>query len=238
MKTEVNVPGGISGRTLKSTSQPNEWNWLNIDRGTDRLFFGGDSVNRGIWSDGDREVGIYTGGQKRFAVDRWGTVSAQRGIQVTNSDPGPLIEKNYGRNADRYGVGQFPFGTMRMYTASSFTPATVNLSVAKDDGGFDDYLKIHTNGHTKIGGSFGANKPVQISEHTWMPFSDGNTYIRPGRDRGTIHIGDWFANEVNLGKSDTPVNVKGNLNVQGPGTFCINNTCLTEADLRKIKALP
>ncbi len=53
-------------------------------------------------------------------------------IQMARGNPGPMIERKYGNNQDnRYGIGQFPMGTQRMYAAQAWGPATVNLSMAR-----------------------------------------------------------------------------------------------------------
>lgn len=47
-----------------------------------------------------------------------------------------------------------------------------------------------------IGKSAAAN---QIGADSWMPFYNGSTYIRPGRNGADIHIGDKPTNHVSLG---------------------------------------
>lgn len=101
-----------------------------------------------IWGDSCRAPGSCGGPGMRahqFTAngDTWhrGSVSSGRGLSVQDTDPGPLVEKQYGADrGSRYGVGQFPNGQTRMYAASSHAPATVNLSFAKPDGSFADVL--------------------------------------------------------------------------------------------------
>lgn len=64
----------------------NGWNWFNSDNGpNDHLYFGGDPVNRGIWSHGERPVAIYTQGTPRLSVNNAGVVKVNRSQQ----DPWP-----------------------------------------------------------------------------------------------------------------------------------------------------
>jgi hypothetical protein len=48
-----------------------------------------------------------------------------------------------------------------------------------------------------------------------FPYSDGNTYIRPGTDGKDISIGDMWANNINIGKGTSQINAKGNVNIAG-----------------------
>lgn len=64
------------------------------------------------------------------------------GYSVTTGDPGVLVEKRYGAPADRYGVGQYGGGNMRVYTAGAFRPASLSLSYANGEEAFDDVVRI------------------------------------------------------------------------------------------------
>jgi hypothetical protein len=86
-------------------------------------------------------------------------------INFAKHDPGAMIEKTYGQNNDRYGVGQFPNGSMRMYTASHFKPATAGLSLAKADGTFDDVLTIDTNKSTRIHGDLDVQNKLHFGKN-------------------------------------------------------------------------
>jgi hypothetical protein len=81
-------------------------------------------------------------------------------------NPGKMAEVNYGKDSDRYGIGQFPNGAMRMYTATAF-PGTVNLSLAKDNNTFDDAVQL-TQTNVKI------NKPVKILGNLELCDTSGN----------------------------------------------------------------
>jgi hypothetical protein len=101
-------------------------------------------------------VGAGTKGSVNAYLNSAGDIGAKKinssqGISVTNNDPGPLIEKNYGKDADRYGVGQFPSGTTRLYAATAY-PGSVNLSLAKDNNTFDDVVSVKPNRDVNITG--------------------------------------------------------------------------------------
>ncbi len=87
-------------------------------------------------------------------------------VNFAQPDPGAMIEKNYGTNDNRYGVGQFPGGAMRVYTASSsaYKPATVSLSLAKADGNFDDVLTIDTDKTTRINGDLDVQNKIHFGK--------------------------------------------------------------------------
>lgn len=59
----------------------------------------------------------------------------------------------------------------------------------------------------QVGASFGSEG------WSHFPWTDGNTYIRPGANNRSINIGDWGASSVNIGKGDTITNINGTLNV-------------------------
>lgn len=92
-----------------------------------------------------------------------GEMQIYGGINMLRTDPGAMVQKQYGDDkANRYGVGQFPGAKMRMYTAGSVGPATVNLSVAKEDGTFDDVLAVDNKGNTKVKGGMNIAGETQI----------------------------------------------------------------------------
>jgi hypothetical protein len=68
----------------------------------------------------------------------------------------------------------------------------------------------------EVGASFGS------TGWSHFPYSDGNTYIRPGVDNKNINIGDWGAAEVNIGRGNTATTIKGNLTVNNPNWNWIN----------------
>ena len=74
-----------------------------------------------------------------------------------------------------------------------------------------------------VGASFG--------DEYWSHFGYGSdTYIRPPKSKGNIIIGDiGNTSSIQLGDSSTKTNVKG--------TLCIQDSCISKADIDKIKKL-
>lgn len=73
-------------------------------------------------------------------------------IKMSRNNPGPMVEKNYGRDSNRYGMGQFTNGKMRVYTAGEYAPATVSLSLARANGLFDDVVTVNTDKNVDVNG--------------------------------------------------------------------------------------
>jgi hypothetical protein len=70
------------------------------------------------------------------------TASSATGIQVTNDNPGALVEKVYGGNkGDRYGVGNVD-SSAKLYASSANKDARVQLSFANPDGSFQDAVTL------------------------------------------------------------------------------------------------
>ena len=68
-------------------------------------------------------------------------------LQMSHADPGAMIERKYNNSqGDRYGIGQFPNGTMRIYAASDYGPSTINTSFANKDGTFADVMAVKKDG--------------------------------------------------------------------------------------------
>jgi hypothetical protein len=78
--------------------------------------------------------------------------SVEGSINITNVDPGAFIQKTYGTDDNRYGIGQFPNGQLKIYTASGYKPATISFSLAQKNGKFDDVVTIDTNKVTHVNG--------------------------------------------------------------------------------------
>jgi hypothetical protein len=123
------------------------------------------------------QIGKEWGGTGNLNVQ--GTVTTPTGIQITNGDPGPLIEKRYNLQnyGDRYGVGQFPNGQMKMYAATSF-PGNVSMSLARADGTFDDIITVNPNKSVNIKGPLNViNGANNLTTNGWAV---GNQKMAPG----------------------------------------------------------
>jgi F0F1-type ATP synthase membrane subunit b/b' len=86
-------------------------------------------------------------------------------VNFAKADPGPMIEKTYGANDNRYGVGQFPNGAMRMYTGSGHKPATAGLSLAKANGTLDDVLTIDNEKTTRVHGDLDVQSKIHFGKN-------------------------------------------------------------------------
>lgn len=86
-------------------------------------------------------------------------------INFAKADPGVMVEKTYGTNDNRYGIGQFPNGTMRMYTANAHKPATAGFSLAKKDGNLEDVLTIDTDKTTRVHGDLDVQNKIHFGKN-------------------------------------------------------------------------
>jgi hypothetical protein len=131
-----------------------------------------------------------------------------QGIDVLRPDPGPLIQKQYGEDkGNRYGIGQDVNGTLRMYSASSHAPATINLSMAKPDGGFRDIVKVGNDGVVRVDGTIKTNHAALANQnypggwgggiHSWDIWA--NATIAAGRDG---NVGSWMNADGLVGCKD------------------------------------
>jgi hypothetical protein len=200
-----------------------------------------------------------------------GNMTMVGNLQMQNE--GAFAERKF-NNANRYGVGQFQNGAMRMYTAhpTQWNDATLNLSVAQDNGSFDDVVKVdnkgnmnvkgglNTDGHAKVGKDMSVAGKFFVGakgfDTNWNWFENGSdAYWFEKVNRS----GDPNASTLRLTMNDDPdeafeiygrsclhgVQCKGPgerkhyFGVDGTalhtGQVCVNNQCLTENDIRKIK---
>jgi hypothetical protein len=117
-----------------------------------------------------------------------------------------MLEVNYGKPENRYGVGQFTQGNMRMYTAGGWGPASVNLSIARageGEGNFDDIVKVKTDGSTSVKGTLFTGDNAQ----------EGWTGVNLKRRDGRWTHFDWVGDQKNYIRGDTIVD--GSLVVNG-----------------------
>ena len=117
-------------------------NWLRVNNATGSDLAPGGLATRDLLS-----TGTTTANALRAA-----SISTPTGVQVTNSEPGALVEKNYGSAGNRYGVGQFSGASTRVYAAGAVPAATVSLSMAKPDGNFTDALTASVDGSVTTNG--------------------------------------------------------------------------------------
>lgn len=83
---------------------------------------------------------------RTFQVANDGSTSVGGTIASSAKDRGSMIEANYGGDANRYGIGQWPNGATRVYAPAIVSTASVNMGFAKSNGSFEDVLKITPTG--------------------------------------------------------------------------------------------
>ncbi len=149
---KLSVNNGIA--ELGKISDTNDWDRMLIrskfdanDKGS--LFFN-KWGSLGLWDD-----------KVNWEIKKDGS-SSLKGIQiVTPSDPHEMIEKkwvNSDNSVHKFGLGQWENGKLRAYAAGTWPglDSSVNLSLTKADGSFDDKLVankdgVQINGNLKIG---------------------------------------------------------------------------------------
>lgn len=74
-----------------------------------------------------------------------------------------------------------------------------------------------------------------------LPWSDGNTYIRPGVFDGTVFLGDTRTSNIKIGGSNTIISSVNDHLVNGKvvatNNLCVNTQCINETELVKLKKL-
>ena len=86
-------------------------------------------------------------------------IVSSAGMSVTNSDPGVLVEKRYGAGTnDRYGIGQYTSGALRMYVSQSYPLSKISMCVATGETTFNDILvanstSVAVTGNLTVGGN-------------------------------------------------------------------------------------
>jgi hypothetical protein len=79
-------------------------------------------------------------------------------MSIQRLDAGPLIEARApGDDKFRYGMGQFPMGTVRMYAAGDVGPSTVNLSILRAGNRYDDVLQVRPDSSVRVNGRLCVN---------------------------------------------------------------------------------
>lgn len=237
------------GRTSMYIAPANKnlWNWEKqfvYDNNGYLSIYGGGLNLRGGYSkhNPDKLATKFPGtdGQNHISGDTQmrGDVNVHGVVKPVRDDPGPMIEKAYGDNT-KYGIGQYPNGTMRLYTAAGYGPATLNLSLAKPDGQFDDVIKMRTDKSIDINGYARFNKALQTNEIRFAPTTTDPYSMQKvtNNNKTSLRV------TINDSKNDS-FEVWGNAcaagNCTGPGKklatvtatgmFCIgDNMCLKES---------
>ena len=175
-------------------------------------------------------------GYSNTSINLNGSVSTPGSIHINNVDPGSLIEKNYGTNQDRYGVGQFPNGQTRLYSSSAYQPASINLGFAKQDGTFADALTVTQDG--KLNTTTTINNNMRINSNISIPSngqisSDGRLNIGGGDQLFVINKNGLNVSKSNGGSgnlyTDGDVVIGGKLTVNGTSTATGNTNTASQS---------
>ena len=215
----VNIGRGNTTTNVNGTLSINnkDWNWLKVDRGNgDQLLLGADGTNKGIWTEGPRDFNIYTSGVNRFSINQDGKISARGDTYAPSigrsTGDNDWFRINYANAANNNSSGTAVYqglavnqgGGLAVGSWSKVPEGQVNIRDAlkvrhSKSGGWIDKAAISTwTDNNFIGASFGG--PANWSH---FPDTDGDTYIRSGRDKGRVVLGDLGTSQVVIGSATT-----------------------------------
>lgn len=100
----------------------------------------------------------------RSVINASGGMNSGAVINFGQGTNGPMIEKNMGGDNNRYGVGQYTNGVMRMYAAGSVPSATLNLSLAQANNTFDDVVQIRSDKAVHVNGAANFNEAAVFNK--------------------------------------------------------------------------
>lgn len=159
-------------------------------------------------------------------------------VNITQPEPMAMIERRYGNgDDDRYGLGQWPNGALRMYTSSLWKPATINLSLARPNNQFYDVVTIDNDRNVAI-----RTGNLNVGDQG----TDDWRAVNLTNKRGFWHVSGPRAPEnddmaifykPHDNKPDTwkeTIRFKKDGAVVVPNKLCMSNTCITPADLERI----
>lgn len=260
----VQIGRGNTNTVVKGTltAENPGWNWMKVRRNNDdEILIGSDDTNRGIWNNGPRDFSIYTSGANRFSVNKDGLITNRGDVaapsvgRATNDNDWFRINNLNANNPRHPGTavyqgmsinqgGGLSVGDWRKVPEGQAYVRNA-LKVRHNQGGWTDNAAISTwTPPQSVGASFGGpthwshfpwadgntyirpgadrgiikvgdagashvhigadngGTEVRLGPHSWLPFNNGHSYIRPGRENHNVYVGDWWTNEVNLGRTD------------------------------------
>jgi hypothetical protein len=116
--------------------------WLRVANAAGNDYSGGIAAKK-LWTQSEAHFNGTTNLNEK--------VNVQNKVNIVRDNPGAMIEKRYNnQDANSYGLGQFTNGAMRMYTGTVHGPSTVNMSLARANGEFEDVVSVGTNGQTNV----------------------------------------------------------------------------------------
>lgn len=155
-----------------------------------------------------------------FEVANDGRVTVAGTINNSKVNPGAMLERNYGSDSNRFGIGQWPNGATRVYAAAS-DPSTVSLSLAKANDAFDDVVTVTTSNvnvtkdlnvanKNLTAGSFKSANPASNWFHVYRGDSDQLLFGSDDANRGVMSVGDRPLNVYTKGQSRLSIDATGN----------------------------
>lgn len=193
----LNVPGGFTTKGGKSVHNPRSEPSVFASFPDGKNYLRGDTVLQGE---------LETEGALRFR----------------KNNPGAMVEKRYGtEDANRYGMGQYVGGALRMYTSTTEPESSVNLSLAKPGNAFEDILTVRSDRSVDIQGPTRVNAALQAPEVTLRtPTSKTSTRLRAGTNPDTL-VEIWGNN--GNGKGEQKV-----ADLKGDGSLCLGQVCMRD----------
>lgn len=207
------IPGGSTGLQFNNDGTGLVWG-----KGYSKIYDNADlhiETDDNMWMSAPAKLDVAT---PNMIVH--GHVQSDAGFAVNNGDPGPLVEKNYGSAGDRYGIGQYPNGTVQVYGSGKFGNASVNVGFANADGSFTDYVSVYNQPNNSATVSIGKTDSSSATRigNAWMPYADGSVYLRPQAGKNVV-IGDQGSKQTaNVYIGDTAGGTTPVL-VGGPNTW-------------------
>jgi hypothetical protein len=183
-------------------------------------------------------------------------------MNIMKADPGAMLERNNGKDSDRYGIGQFVGGKMRMYASKTYAPATVNLSIAGDNNTFNDALTVTNAGDTHIANHINIQGRMHFKDSTFSKAGNATNssdpyYLEKIADNpntsslrltinddndesfqiwgGSCRVGNCGGPGEKLHSFDAQGGAyhKGDLTVGGK--LCVGNVCVTQDQLKQLQ---
>lgn len=136
-------------------------------------------------------------------------------IKRQTPDPGDLMGTYYNTNGDRYGIGQYANGTLRLFISNIYSPGSIRFSYATNDdfsgnGTFNDLMTVLRNGNVLIGSTSDNGNRFQVTGNTTI--TSGKLTVNNGNNTGIYLVGGTtsaqFA-DINITRSGSNNNVVG-----------------------------
>ena len=139
-------------------------------------------------------------------------------MRFNRKDPGSMVEKSYS-DTERYGMGQYANGTLRMYTGIGNSNSSVNLSIAGSNNTFFDVLKVMTNKNVDVNGPLNVNSGLNTrSLNILSEDKTRNLRVVPGKTPADIV-------DIYSGAGAQEKKIAG---FKADGSFCLGNVCMRE----------